>query len=133
MDSTNRTIRQVLLGLGVYLIVATIPVLIFTNDKLKGEGGLLFGGVMALLVLISMKWTIDRALHMPGRQSAYMGMISAVRMIIICAVLALIGWFRILNLITVFAGLFGLKFATYMQPLTEKLINKFREKNDSKQ
>lgn len=124
MERTDKTIKQVLIGLGVYLIAATIPVLIFTKDKLKGEGGLLLGGFMAVIILFSMERTIDKALHMQGKQSAYMGAISAVRMLIVCGVLAFVGWSRILNLFTVFAGLFGLKVATYMQPLTKKLIEK---------
>ena len=42
-DTTKKTISEVLLGMAAYTVVASIFVLIFTKDKLKGEGGLLLG------------------------------------------------------------------------------------------
>ena len=44
------------------------------------------------------------------------------------AVLGAIGYFGWLNLITTFAGFFGLKVATYAQPLTHRLIEKATKK-----
>ena len=124
MDSTRKTIREVLLGMAVYLLVASVPVLIFTNDKVKGEGGLLMGGAAAVLMLFSMKWSITKAMHMQKGHSPYLGFTSVARMLIVVALLGVIGWTGWLNLVTTFIGLLSLKLATYMQPFTEKLIAK---------
>ena len=123
-DSTTKTISQVLIGMAVYLAVASVFVLIFTKDKLKGEGGLLLGGLAAVAMLFSIKHTIYRAMHMQKGHSAFLAFSSVARMLLAVAMLGVIGYFGWLNLITAFVGFFSLKFATYAQPLTEKLITK---------
>ena len=65
-DTTKKTISEVLIGMAVYLVIASIFVLIFTKDKLKGEGGLLVGTVAGVLMLFSMKHTIYKAMHAEG-------------------------------------------------------------------
>ena len=40
-DTTKKTISEVLIGMAAYFVIASIFVLIFTKDKLRGEGGLL--------------------------------------------------------------------------------------------
>ena len=132
MDSTKKTIREVLLGIAIYLLVASVPVLIFTNDKVKGEGGLLMGGVAAVLMLFSMKWSITKAMHMQKGHSSYLGFTSVARMLLVVALLGVIGWTGWLNLVTTFVGLISLKFATYMQPFTEKLIAKATTKKQGR-
>ena len=132
VDSTKKTIREVLLGIAVYLLIASVPVLIFTNDKVKGEGGLLIGGAAAVLMLFSMKLSITKAMHMQKGHSAYLGFMSVARMLIVVALLGVIGWTGWLNLVTTFIGLLGLKFATYMQPVTEKLIAKATTKKQGR-
>ena len=132
MDSTKKTIREVLLGIAIYLLVASVPVLIFTNDKVKGEGGLLIGGAAAVLMLYSMKLSITKAMHMQKGHSSYLGFTSVARMLLVVALLGVIGWTGWLNLVTTFVGLISLKFATYMQPFTEKLITKATNKKQGR-
>lgn len=131
-DSTKKTIREVLLGIAVYLLIASVPVLIFTNDKVKGEGGLLIGGAAAALMLFSMKLSITKAVHMQKGHSAYLVFMSVARMLILAALLVVTGWTGWLNLVTVFIGLLSLKFATYMQPFTKKLIAKATTKKQGR-
>ena len=132
VDSIKKTIREVLLGIAIYLLIASVPVLIFTNDKVKGEGGLLIGGAAAVLMLFSMKLSITKAMHMQKGHSAYLGFMSVARMLIVVALLGVIGWFGWLNLITMFVGFFSLKFAAYVQPFTEKLIAKATTKKQGR-
>ena len=121
-DTTKKTISEVLIGMAVYLVIASIFVLIFTKDKLRGEGGLLVGTVAGVLMLFSMKHTIYKG------HSAFLAFSSVGRMLAAVAVLGAIGYFGWLNLITTFAGFFGLKVATYAQPLTHRLIEKATKK-----
>ena len=114
--------------MAVYLVIASIFVLIFTKDKLKGEGGLLVGTAAGVLMLFSMKHTIYKAMHMQKGHSAFLAFSSVGRMLAAVAVLGAIGYFGWLNLITTFVGFFGLKVATYAQPLTHRLIEKATKK-----
>lgn len=127
-DTTKKTIREVLLGMAAYTVVASIFVLIFTKDKLKGEGGLLLGAAAGVLMLFSMKHTIYKAMHMQKGHSAFLAFSSVGRMFAAVALLGAIGYFGWLNLITTFVGFFGLKVATYAQPLTHRIIEKATKK-----
>ncbi len=127
-DTTKKTISEVLLGIAAYTVVASIFVLIFTKDKLKGEGGLLLGAAAGVLMLFSMKHTIYKAMHMQKGHSAFLAFSSVGRMFAVVALLGAIGYFGWLNLITTFVGFFGLKVATYAQPLTHRLIEKATKK-----
>ncbi len=127
-DTTKKTIREVLLGMAAYTVVASIFVLIFTKDKLKGEGGLLLGAAAGVLMLFSMKHTIYKAMHMQKGHSAFLAFSSVGRMFAAVALLGAIGYYGWLNLITTFVGFFGLKVATYAQPLTHRLIEKATKK-----
>ena len=127
-DTTKKTIREVLLGMAAYTVVASIFVLIFTKDKLKGEGGLLLGAAAGVLMLFSMKHTIYKAMHMQKGHSAFLAFSSVGRMFAAVALLGAIGYFGWLNLITTFVGFFGLKVATYTQPFTHRLIEKATKK-----
>lgn len=128
IDTTKKTIREVLLGMAAYTVVASIFVLIFTKDKLKGEGGLLLGAAAGVLMLFSMKHTIYKAMHMQKGHSAFLAFSSVGRMFAAVALLGAIGYYGWLNLITTFVGFFGLKVATYAQPLTHRLIEKATKK-----
>ena len=127
-DTTKKTISEVLIGMAVYLAVASVFVLIFTKDKLKGEGGFIFGGLAGVIMLFSMKHAIYKAMHMQKGHSAFLAFASVGRMFVVVVLLGAIGYFGWLNLITTFVGFFGLKFATYAQPLTDKLITKATKK-----
>ena len=132
MDGTIKTIKEILIGMAVYLAVASIPVLIFTNDKVKGEGGLLAGGAAAVIMLLSMRWSVLHTVHMQKGYSVYMGLVSALRMLVVAAFLCAVGWFGWFNLPATFAGLLSLKAATYLQPFTGKLIAKATQKKQGR-
>ena len=127
-DTTKKTIREVLIGMAAYLVIASVFVLIFTKDKLKGEGGLLLGGAAGVLMLFSMKHTIYKAMHMQKGHSAFLAFSSVGRMLAAVVLLGAVGYFGWLNLITTFAGFFGLKLAAYAQPLTHRLMEKATKK-----
>ena len=80
-DTTKKTISEVLIGMVAYFVIASIFVLIFTKDKLRGEGGLLVGTVAGVLMLFSMKHTIYKAMHMQKGHSAFLAFSSVGRML----------------------------------------------------
>ena len=80
-------------------------------------------------MLLSMSASVEHALHMQGRHGAYMGTVSAVRLMIVAVFLLIIGFTGWLNMYTTLIGLMSLKVGTYLQPLTAKLLCKAKNKN----
>ncbi len=126
-NSSKKMIKEMSLGMVVYFVIMSIPVLLITHDKIKGEGGLLAGVVVAFLMLLSMNASVEHAIHMQGKQGAYMGVVSAVRLIIVAVFLLVIGFTGWLNMYTTLVGLLSLKVGTYLQPFTAKLLGKAKE------
>ncbi len=124
----NSTLIAMIIGVGIFFLIATIPVLIFTNDKLKGWLGLLGGSVMSILMILHMNYTLTRSTYMEKNQSAYLSGNSVARLLVVGVILAvtvITGW---ANYWTMFVGLMGLKFSAYAQPLITRIINKIKEK-----
>ena len=121
--NTTEAVKEVLFGLFAYFIVASVPVLIFTKDKLKGEGGLIAGTIVAVIMLLSMSLTVEKAVHHTGNAQAYMGIMSALRLLMVGVFLFVIVNWDLLNPITAFVGLMGLKLASYGQPFVHRLFH----------
>lgn len=124
----NSTLIAMIIGVGIFFLIATIPVLIFTNDKLKGWLGLLGGSVMSILMILHMNYVLTRSMYMEKNQSAYLSGNSVARLLVVGVILAvtvITGW---ANYWTMLAGLFGLKLSAYAQPLITRIINKINEK-----
>lgn len=126
-NETKKMIKEITLCMTVYFVIMSIPVLLITHDKIKGEGGLLVGVIVAFLMLLSMNASIEHAVHMQEMQGAYMGVVSAVRLIVVAVILLVIGFTGWLNMYTTLLGMLSLKFGTYLQPLTAKLLGKAKE------
>ena len=105
----DSTLIALILSVVVFFLIATIPVLIFTNDKLKGWLGLLTGSVMSIAMIFHMNYVLGRSMYMEKNQAAYLAGNSIGRLLVVGVVLALTvtsGW---ANYWTMFVGLFGLK------------------------
>ena len=102
----DSTLIVLILGVAVFFLIATIPVLIFTNDKLKGWLGLLTGSAMSIAMIFHMNYVLGRSMYMEKNQAAYLAGNSIGRLLVVGAVLALTvtsGW---ANYWTMLVGLF---------------------------
>ena len=118
------TLATLGIGISIYFLIATIPVLIITKDKLRGELGLLVGALLAMGMAFHMNFVLTRAMYMEGNQTAYLAGNSIVRLLVVGAALAVTvvtGW---ANYFTMFAGLMSLKVATYLQPVIARIFTK---------
>lgn len=119
-----RTLRVLILGIVIYFVIVSVPVLIFTADKLKCELGLLLGTVMAAAMSVSMQYTLNKMMYMKAKQKPYMAWHSVGRLVCVAAVLLLFGFTGWLNIVTILVGVFGLKISAYLQPLFLKFFTK---------
>lgn len=121
---TTRTLRMLLLGIVIYSVVVSVPVLIFTRDKLKCELGLILGAFMAAAMAVSMQYTLNKIMYMKAKQKSYMAWHSVGRLACVAGVLLLFGFTGWLNIVMILVGLFGLKISAYLQPLFIKFFSK---------
>ncbi len=119
-----RTLKTLILGIAIYSAVVSVPVLVFTHDKLKCELGLLLGALMASAMAVSMQYTLNKMMYMKAKQKSYMAWHSVGRLACVAGVLLLFGFTGWLNIVMIFVGLFSLKISAYLQPLFIKIFSK---------
>lgn len=105
------------LGIILFLIIASIPVLIFCEDRRLGELGLIFGTIvgcfMQLHTIIVTKTSVRQAKS--GKSiGARMVLASIFRLMFMGTFLLIIGYFRLLNLITSVVGVVGARVGLYV-------------------
>ncbi len=122
------TLFALIFGVVVYFLIASVPVLILANDKLKGEIGLLVGAALAVASLVHMNAVLVHSTYMEKNQSAYITANSVGRMLVVLGVLvvtAMTGW---ANFITMLIGLFGEKISALSNPYITKVLTKIIKK-----
>lgn len=122
----RRTLYLMIIGVIFYCIIASIPVLIFTKSKLKCELGIIIGGVISILMLWHMNYTLGHVMHMEKNQSVYLALNSACRLLVVAGLIVLAAWTGFADAVFMVVGMLGLKFGAYIQPFLEK---RFKIKN----
>lgn len=105
---------------GIILIYGALVQLIgmwFVKDKAGFTIGLWVGIGLAFFMIWHMHYGLSKALDLDpdGAQKKSLKMYS-LRLLVICAVLLLMLYLKIGNIIMTFIGMFGLKPAAYLQP-----------------
>lgn len=116
------TLKSLIIGVLLYSVVLLVPALIFSQDKLMAFLSILAGIVLAILMTLAMQLSIDKSVHMEARQEAFLAWMSVTRMLVLGGILAAIGFTGVLNVLLVFAGVFGLKISAYLQPVLIKFF-----------
>ncbi len=69
MDQVKKTIIGFLIGIGIYGIGIESVGLIFSQDRIAYSLGVVFGLLVAILMIVHMAHTLNRALDMEERQA----------------------------------------------------------------
>lgn len=122
------TLFALIFGVVVYVLVVSVPVLIFANDRIRSEIGLLAGAVLAVASLLHMNAVLVHSTYMEKNQSAFITANSVGRMLVILGVLvvtAMTGW---ADFVTMLIGLFGEKVSALANPYITKVLTKIIKK-----
>ena len=119
------TLKEMAMGIGIFAIIFCIFFLIFGGERrVPLVLGLVMGAVVSELMLRHMYVTIGRAVDMDADSATkYTKKKATLRMLMSGAVLAtalLVP--SVFHVVGTLAGLFCLKFAAYIQPLTHKVL-----------
>lgn len=129
----NDALPELVLGIILYGIVIELAGVWFVADKLRYSTGLLIGIVLAVGMAVNMAIVLQDAVDLYGGEHAQGKIIakSILRYLIVVIVFFVMMKFELGNLFTAFIGVFGLKVAAYLQPLTHKLVLKLRGSVDT--
>ena len=119
-----KTLKLLVFGVVIWFVLISIPVIIITSDKIRGELGLLVGSLMAVAMAVSMNMAAAKSLYMEKHQSAFLAWCSVGRLLVVVGVVILFGFTGWLNIVTMLIGVFGLKISAYIQPLLIKFFTK---------
>ena len=124
----NDALPELVLGILLYGIAVELAGVWFVADKVRYTIGLLIGIALAVGMAINMAIVLQDAVDLYGGEHAQGKIIakSILRYLIVVVVFFVMMKFELGNLYTAFIGVFGLKVAAYMQPLTHKLVLKLQ-------
>lgn len=126
MKRAKQILREMMIGLGVWLLLVLIVLEIIFKGSISILFGVLLGGMAAAVLLFHMYHHLDIALDMDAKHAQRHVQFAALqRFAIMAAVLAaaMIGY-RYAHPIGTVLGMFGVKLCAYFQPIVHKVIDK---------
>ena len=127
-DSANETLKELLCGMGFFGIAAQIICLLVDRDRLIYTSlGLWIGIGAGALMSIHMKRNIEDALDYDERGAVkHMRKGYVFRYALVALLFGATVYFEVGNPITLLVGVMGLKIGAYIQPITHKVLQKFK-------
>ena len=124
----NKTLLELLIGIGIYGIVGARLIILFIPDKADSLIGFAIGTVTSAAMVIHMSVEVEKSLYM-GEEGAlkHTKKTTCLRMVVVAAILVAVAWFQIGDIISSLVGIMALKVSAYIQPFTHKVLNKSKE------
>lgn len=121
----NPTLRDLIFGIGIYMLILEMIGLIFIEDKLPYTIGNVFGCAVAIGLAFSMYNSIVKALDMvPEQAQKYTTKKSILRLLVMFVAVGVGMTFNWINYVSVILGILGLKVSAFMQPFIYEYITK---------
>lgn len=125
--SDERVLKDMILFMILYGIVIQVICLFIPGDLLRMSVGLWIGVLTGIGMAVNMKNSLDEALYLNENDAAkYMQKAYAKRYLAVIVIFIAVIWFKLAHILTLFAGVMGLKFSAYLQPVMHKLFRKFK-------
>ncbi len=120
----NRALVEIWAGILFTGLVFQFSGMWFAEERVLYTVALWIGVVLALITVVHMYRTLDRALDLGAGAQKVVLTANMVRYGCIVLVFVIVLWTGVLNPLITFLGLMSLKVAAYLQPFTHKLCNK---------
>lgn len=127
---SNETLLEMWLGTVLFGVVCQVGLVWFIKDKLGYSLGLWLGIVAALLTILHLSVSLDKALDLgEGGAKKHMVTQNLVRYFVLIIFLVVLMITDFANPLAAFLGLMGVKAGAYLQPVLHKVFGKIRNKN----
>lgn len=127
----NVTLFEMWAGTVLFGVLCQISVVWFLKDKSGYSIGLWLGIIMALLTILHLSISLNKALDLgEGGAKKHMVIQNLVRYFVLIIFLVLLMITDFANPLAAFLGLMGVKAGAYLQPLLHRVIGRIRNKNN---
>ena len=127
---SNETLLEMWLGTVLFGAVCQLGLVWFLKDKLGYSIGLWLGIVAALLTILHLSVSLEKALDLgEGGAKKHMVTQNLVRYFVLILFLVVLMITDFANPLAAFLGLMGVKAGAYLQPVLHKVFGKIRNKN----
>lgn len=125
--SDERVLKDIIMTMLIYGVILQIICLIIPGDHLRMASGLWIGVITGIAMAVHMKQSLDEALYLDEKgASKYMQKAHAKRYMLVIILFIGVTYFNLVNILTLIAGVMGLKVAAYSQPIMHKLFQKLK-------
>ena len=124
MREEKQTLIEMLIGLLIAIALVEVIGVVIVSNKLTYLLSVLFGGVVAAIVLFQMYYTLGKAVEMEEKNAArYTVLSSLVRLVIMGAALAVgVIWPNIFHVVGILLGLLCLKLCAFIEPIIHRVL-----------
>lgn len=121
-DDTN-TLKEVWVGIIIYGCICELAGVFFVKAKSYYSLGIVAGTITALAYIYHMLWSLEQSIDQ-GEEFAtkYMRKQNVIRYLVLVVLMLVFVYTNLLNPLSWFLGLMGVKAAAYLQPFTHKLL-----------
>lgn len=128
----NKTLQELLIGILLFGVAIEIIVLIVGSrlggSRLHNSIGLLIGIIVALGCAMHLAYSVEIAVTLEEKAAInFTRAYSVVRYVVMCVVLAVVGYFKIGSPVTLIIGFLGLKAGAYLNPLIKKFGGEIKD------
>lgn len=124
MQTDEKTVLELIIGNVLFGIIGAIILLIFPN-RIYNEIGYLWGVIVSIAMTIHMYHSLKVSLELgEGGALKHIRLTYATRVAGVLIAFALLNYLEIGNVIAGVIGLFALKVAAYIQPITHKILER---------
>ncbi|MGN0481310.1 MAG: hypothetical protein ACI4EV_07045 [Lachnospiraceae bacterium] len=123
----NSKLPAMLVAQCLYFLIGELVVLVVAGgmEKLYCSIGFLLGVLYGMFATIYMSYVINRMMYMPDKLAVRHSLAGfGVRMVVLLAVLGVCWFLGTYAMLAALAGVFSMKVSAYIQPFTDKLIQK---------
>ncbi len=124
MKKARQLLREMMIGLAVWLVPVLIILVIIANNKIAMALGVIWGGIWAAVLLIHMYRHLDIALDMdPKHAQGHVQFAAMKRLFLMAAVIAVsMTAYRYIHPVGAVFGIYGMKISAYLQPKVHKVM-----------
>lgn len=120
----NQALPELLLGILIFGLVIQFGGMWFVSDRLRYTTGLWAGVILAMGMAVNMAVVILDTVDAMAEQrfTRKASLYAALRYLVLILAFVIVGYFNLGNVLSMFAGVMGLKVSAYLQPFTHKFV-----------
>lgn len=120
----NESLPGMILIEFIYLIIGELIILLFIPWKLECGIGFMFGVFYACFCSIHMSLRIRKVVYGGGSTTKTLLIGYFIRLTVMFVIFAVLHFFHMGDLVAAIIGMFSMKVAAYLQPITDKFLPK---------